>query len=103
MTSAFRRPVTGRESLIGMIGVVRQALRPDGMIFATGELWQATLAGAPGQELPAGTPVTITAIDALRLIVRPATAAEAAGAGVVVIDDRPPAPALAEPTLNEGT
>ncbi|MBA2519209.1 MAG: nodulation protein NfeD [Chloroflexia bacterium] len=102
MTSAFRRPVTGREAMIGTIGVVRQPLAPDGMIFATGELWQASLQDRAEQGLPAGTPVTVTAIDALRLIVRPATAAEAASAGVVVIDDRPPA-VPAAPTGVEGT
>jgi membrane-bound serine protease (ClpP class) len=103
MTSAFRRPKTGRESIVGAIGVARQPLDPDGMVFATGELWQATLEGGTGQRLPAGTPVAVTAIDELRLIVRPATAAEAADAGVVVIDDRPPAAPAPAPTGAEGT
>lgn len=95
MTTVFRRPVTGREAVIGVTGVVRQALNPDGMIFATGELWQASLADRASPALPVGTPVTVTGIDDLRLIVRPATATEAGAAGVAVIDDQSPAVAAA--------
>ena len=102
MSSAFRRPATGKEALTGVVGVVRQSLNPDGMIFATGELWQASLADASAAPLPAGTPVTVTGVDALRLIVRPATAAEARSAGVVVIDDRPPANQTPAPSVGDG-
>ena len=64
----------------------------------TGELWQASLEDRTGPALPVGTPVTITGIDALRLIVRPATAAETDTAGVDIIDALPPgAPAAATP------
>ncbi|MDN5843027.1 MAG: hypothetical protein L0H54_06215, partial [Alcaligenaceae bacterium] len=31
-----RKPATGREAMIGAVGVVRQPLEPDGMVFATG-------------------------------------------------------------------
>ena len=102
MTSAFRRPATGREALTGVVGVVRQTLNPDGMVFATGELWQASLADRAAAPLPVGTPITITGIDALRLIVRPATAAEANSAGVAVIDDRPPAASAPAPAPSDG-
>ena len=88
LMAAFRKPVTGKEALIGVVGVVRQPLQPDGMIFATGELWQASLAAAGDGPLAPGTAVVITGIDELRLIVRPATAAEAASGGVAVIDDQ---------------
>jgi membrane-bound serine protease (ClpP class) len=101
MATAFRRPVTGREAVIGVVGVVRQALNPDGMIFATGELWQASLADRTAPPLPVGTPVTVTGIDDLRLLVRPATVIEAGSAGVAVIDDQT-AVAAATPSPSEG-
>lgn len=98
MTTAWGKPKTGREAIIGEVGVVRQTLNPDGMIFATGELWQASLEDRTGPSLPVGTPVTVTGIDALRLIVRPATAAETGSAGVDIIDAlQPAAPATIIP------
>lgn len=98
MATAWRKPKTGREAIIGEVGVVRQTLDPDGMIFATGELWQASLEDRNGPALPVGTPVTVTGIDALRLIVRPATEAETETAGVDIIDARQPAaPTVATP------
>jgi membrane-bound serine protease (ClpP class) len=86
-----RKPETGRESLIGAVGTVRQTLAPDGIIFIRGELWQATatdLAGNPA--IDARVPVTVTGIDGLRLLVRRATAPEAAAAGVAVVGDARP-------------
>lgn len=77
----FRKPETGKAALIGALGVVRVPLRPSGMVFLQGELWTAT---APelkaGVELAKGSDVIVTAIDGLRLIVRPATAAESTAA-----------------------
>ncbi len=70
----LRRPATGREGLVGQVGTVRRALNPDGMVYLAGELWRATAPG--GTEIPAGTPVVVTAVDGLRLTVRPATAPE---------------------------
>ena len=88
-----RKPATGREGMVGMVGTVRQTLDPDGMIFIDGALWQATAT----QDTPEATPpirervpVTVTGMDGLRLFVRRATADEAAGAGVVVMGDRRP-------------
>ncbi len=83
----LRRPTTGREALVGEVGTVRRPLRPAGMVFLRGELWQATAADAGrggAVEIPSGAPVAVTAVDGLRLIVRPATAAEGAVAGVAV-------------------
>lgn len=67
-----KKPASGRSSLIGDIGVVRQALDPSGLVFLQGELWTATIAG----ELvsPAGTRVEVTEVHGLRLIVKPAEA-----------------------------
>jgi membrane-bound serine protease (ClpP class) len=86
-----RKPTTGREGMLGMVGTVRKTLDPDGMIYIDGALWQATAApGNPEAATPIEerVPVTVTGIDGLRLFVRRATAEEASGAGVVVIGDR---------------
>jgi membrane-bound serine protease (ClpP class) len=54
-----RTPVTGREELVGEVGVVRRALDPTGLVFVHGELWQARTAGEP---LEVGTPVQVNEI-----------------------------------------
>jgi membrane-bound serine protease (ClpP class) len=92
--SVFRRkPATGREGLIGAVGTVRQRLHPDGIIFVSGELWQATATGETPESaspIDARVPVTVTGMDGLRLFVRRATAKEADAAGVAMIGDRRP-------------
>lgn len=88
-----RKPVTGREGMLGMVGTVRQTLDPDGMIFIDGALWQATATQDSPEAMPPirdRVPVTVTGMDGLRLFVRRATAEEAERAGVVVIGDRRP-------------
>jgi membrane-bound serine protease (ClpP class) len=88
-----RKPATGREGLVGAVGTVRQPLDPDGLVFVSGELWQATAPGdseATAPPIPERVPVTVTALDGLRLIVRRATAAEMEAAGVAVIGDLRP-------------
>jgi membrane-bound serine protease (ClpP class) len=102
--SVFRRkPATGREGLIGIVGTVRTPLAPDGIVFVHGELWQATAQGDTPAGLPpieARVPVTVTGMDGLRIFVRRATAQEAADAGVAVIGDiRPATPEEAGLTL----
>ncbi len=42
-----RTPTTGREELLGQVGVVRRALDPDGLVFVHGELWRARTSGEP--------------------------------------------------------
>ncbi len=86
--TVIRRPTTGREGLIGATGTVRRTLDPDGVVFVEGELWQATAAAGPsdsGIPITVGTPVAVAAVDGLRLVVRPATAAEASAAGVAIL------------------
>ncbi len=82
-----KRPVTGREGLIGQIGEVRTALNPKGTIFVAGELWSAVSETGP---IPVGQRVQVLAISGLTLTVRPApspttpatpTTAPAAGQG----------------------
>ncbi|HEY7197114.1 MAG TPA: nodulation protein NfeD [Gaiellaceae bacterium] len=62
------RPKTGSEELHGEIGVVREALDPDGLVFVHGEIWRATAADGP---IPAGAAVVVDSLgDDLRLSVR---------------------------------
>jgi membrane-bound serine protease (ClpP class) len=89
-----RKPTTGREGLVGAVGTVRKPLDPDGIVFVSGELWQATAAGDTDAAVPPiaeRVPVTVTGMDGLRLFVRRATAAETEVAGVAVIGDSRPA------------
>jgi membrane-bound serine protease (ClpP class) len=89
-----RKPATGREGLVGAVGTVRRPLDPDGVVFVSGELWQATASDdsdAAAPSIPERVPVTVTGMDGLRLFVRRATAAEMEAAGVAVIGDSRPA------------
>ena len=62
-----RMPTTGREELLGQVGIVRRALDP-GHVFVHGELWQARTAG---EAIPVGARVCVEAIgDGLVLEVR---------------------------------
>ena len=36
-----RRPATGREEMVGLVGIARTALAPDGQLAVRGELWAA--------------------------------------------------------------
>jgi membrane-bound serine protease (ClpP class) len=63
-----RVPTTGREELVGQVGVVRRALDPEGLVFVHGELWRARTAGDP---VPVGEHVCVEEIgDGLVLEVR---------------------------------
>ncbi|MGH7404995.1 MAG: NfeD family protein [Candidatus Methylomirabilales bacterium] len=61
-----RQPATGREGLVGQVGVARTRLNPDGLIFIRGEIWNATCAdGAePGEQ------VQVAAVAGLKLKVK---------------------------------
>jgi membrane-bound serine protease (ClpP class) len=70
-----RKPVTGKDELVGQLGVVRRALDPAGLVFVHGELWQARTTGEP---IEVGTTVQVEAIDdGLVLEVSPAEPAAA--------------------------
>lgn len=60
--------LTGQRGLVGKIGVVKQALDPEGKVLVHGELWQAT-AGVPIED---GRKVRITGVEGLILTVEPA-------------------------------
>jgi membrane-bound serine protease (ClpP class) len=62
-----RRPTTGREEMVGLVGIARTALAPDGQLAIRGELWEAV----SEQPVPAGDEVVVTAVEGLRLRVKP--------------------------------
>ena len=64
----MRRPAaTGREELVGMVGIVKTPLAPQGQVAVRGELWEA-ISEAP---LQPGEKAEVTGIDGLRLSVKP--------------------------------
>jgi membrane-bound serine protease (ClpP class) len=62
----MRRPQTGAEALIGMIGEVKKNLAPEGQIFVNGELWNAVA----DESLFVGEKVEVVSFENLRLKVR---------------------------------
>lgn len=69
------KPASGKSTLIGEVGQVRQPLDPDGMVFLQGELWTASLVGPASESaaIPIGAFVEVQGIQGLRLFVVPAT------------------------------
>lgn len=59
------KPATGREGLLGEVGVARSRMAPEGQVFVHGELWQARC--EEGAE--PGEAVRVTNIEGLRLTV----------------------------------
>ena len=62
-----KRPVTGREGLIGKVGLAQTALDPEGTVFIHGERWQASTSGEAIKE---GEEVEVLAVKGLKLIVK---------------------------------
>jgi membrane-bound serine protease (ClpP class) len=67
-------PRSGREQMIGAVGVARSRLDPDGQVHVQGELWTAVSVGGP---VEVGQPVRIIALDGLRVRVKPETGSQA--------------------------
>jgi membrane-bound serine protease (ClpP class) len=61
-----RRPVTGSEGMIGLVGVTKTALTPRGQVAIRGELWEAM----SEEPVEAGGAVEVTAIEGLTLRVK---------------------------------
>lgn len=61
---------TGWEELIGTEVEVREALSPDGQVWANGALWRARLANGEGP-VPLGSRVRVELVDGLTLVVEP--------------------------------
>ena len=64
------RVTTGREGMIGEIGVARTGLEPAGKVFVHGELWNAVARTSVAQ----GARVRVAGVDGLQLLVEPADA-----------------------------
>jgi len=76
--AARGRPAyVGPETLIGIRGVVRQPLAPQGTVFVLGALWRAR---SPGPEIAAGTEVRVINRRGLELDVAPVEAPSTAAA-----------------------
>lgn len=63
-----KKPIFGKESMIGMIGTARTDLNPNGQVFLHGEIWQATTSDE--KPVKKGEQVIVEALDGLRLIVK---------------------------------
>ncbi|TLY30307.1 MAG: nodulation protein NfeD [Nitrospirae bacterium] len=62
-----RQPTTGSEGMVGLVGVAKTALTPQGKILVHGELWDAI----SEQSLQPGDQVEVTRVEGLRLYVKP--------------------------------
>jgi membrane-bound serine protease (ClpP class) len=56
-----RPPKTGRDELLGEIGVVRETLAPEGSVFVHGEIWRGR--SASGDVIPAGASVRVAELS----------------------------------------
>lgn len=63
----WKKPVTGREGLIGKVGLTKTVLDPEGTIFIHGERW---LASTQGESIKEGEEVEVLEIKMLQLIVK---------------------------------
>jgi membrane-bound serine protease (ClpP class) len=59
---------TGREGLVGQLGVVTQELAPEGKLFVHGEIWDAVSAAGP---IPKDAKVRVVRVDEMQLTVEP--------------------------------
>lgn len=66
--SQTAKTLTGEQGLIGEIGVVRQAVNPEGKIFIHGELWRAV---SPNSPLPLNTAARVVKVEGLTLYIEP--------------------------------
>jgi membrane-bound serine protease (ClpP class) len=71
-----RRIRSGRERLIGQLGVVRRWEEPRGKVLVDGALWHARRSWPDGEhdqaELHEGDPVVVERLEGLTLAIRPA-------------------------------
>ena len=64
------RPMTGAEDILGQVGIVRQSLDTDGLVFVRGETWRAR--SSTGEVVPEETAVVVDRLaDGLVLEVSP--------------------------------
>ena len=67
--SLRRRPVSGREGVLGALGIVKGRLDPAGTVFVQGTLWSAR-SSVP---IEAGATVRVVGVEGLRLTVEKVT------------------------------
>jgi membrane-bound serine protease (ClpP class) len=63
----LRRPITGKEGLVGGIGIAKTELSPSGTVLVQGELWQAT----SNEPVAKDEPVEVIGIEGMVLKVKP--------------------------------
>ena len=66
-----RKVVSGKEGLVGSVGLTRTALSPEGTVFIAGEHWTAV--SASGETIPAEAEVEVVSLEHLKITVKPAT------------------------------
>ncbi len=66
LRALYRPPSTGAAGMVGQVGVVRNALDPEGQVLIQGELWRAVSQDGP---VAAGEAVEVRAMDGLTLTV----------------------------------
>jgi membrane-bound serine protease (ClpP class) len=62
--------VTGREAMIGEVGVAKTDIGTEGTVLVTGELWQASTAESSPPIAP-GQRVRVISVEGLHLTVQP--------------------------------
>jgi len=63
----WKKPVTGREGLVGKLGITKTVLDPEGTIFVHGERWQAS---TKEETIKEGEEVEVLEVRGLLLIVK---------------------------------
>lgn len=61
-----RKPTTGIEGMVGLVGAAREELKPEGRVFVHGESWKAR---TTGEKIKKGGKVKVVGMDNLVLIV----------------------------------
>lgn len=75
---AYRsRTKTGSEGIVGSVGVARERLDPEGLVFVHGELWR----GRAAEPIERGAVVEVESLDGLVLCVKPAVEVQAPSEG----------------------
>ena len=62
-----QQPLTGVEGMVGLIGIAKTAVAPQGQVSVHGELWEAI----SDQPLQPGDRAEVTKVEGLTLYVRP--------------------------------
>ncbi len=63
----LKKPVSGKEGLIGVEGIAKTDLAPEGMVFIRGEWWNAE---AERGKIKKGEKIVVSKIEGLKLIVK---------------------------------